>query len=99
MPCSVGIFLFVVFMLPETANCSFIMKTYEVKKSGTLDTDHDKHQEIRCGMRCNLDDDCQGYMMSSSEQDPCSLIYEDSVDVEIGSKEVFYKLEAASQGK
>ena len=80
-------------------NAGFVMSTYKVKTSGILAPAHDKHQEIRCGMRCNLDDSCQGYMMSSSEQDPCSFIYENSVDVEVGSNEAYYKLEAASQGE
>ena len=73
-------------------NGNFLMTTYEFKKSGTLDTAHDKHQEIRCGMRCNLDDGCQGYMVSSDQQDPCSLIFENSIEVEVGSNEVYYKL-------
>ena len=80
-------------------NGNFVMTTYELKKSGTLDTARDKHQEIRCGMRCNLDDGCQGYMVSSDEQDPCSLIFEHSVEVEVGSNEVFYKLKEARSGK
>ena len=80
-------------------NAGFVMSMYEVKKSGILAPTHDKHQEIRCGMRCNLDDSCQGYMVSSDQQDPCSLIYENSVDVEVGSNEAYYKLKAASQGE
>ena len=49
------------------------------------------HLVIRCGMKCNLEQYCQGFVISSAKADPCILLFENSTNLETAGNEVFHK--------
>ena len=49
------------------------------------------HLVIRCGIKCNLEQYCQGFVISPAEADPCILLFENSTNLETAGGEVFYK--------
>ena len=51
----------------------------------------ERHLVIRCGVKCNLEQFCQGFVISPPEADPCILLFENATNLETAGDEVFYK--------
>ena len=57
----------------------------------TIGIASERHLVISCGVKCNLEQFCQGFVISPAEADPCILLFENSTNLETAGNEVFYK--------
>ena len=61
---------------------------YHVETSRTAP---ESHLVLRCGMKCNLEEFCKGFLISSAEADPCILLFEHLDNSATVGNEVFCK--------
>ena len=54
---------------------SAVMHRYDMKPSGDTTS---TSLLMPCGIRCNKDEDCQGFVIQSELDDPCILLYKDT---------------------
>ena len=54
---------------------SAVMHRYDMKPSSDTTS---TSLLMPCGIRCNKDEDCQGFVIQSELDDPCILLYKDT---------------------
>ena len=59
--------------------------------AATNKTSSELHLAIRCGMKCNLEKRCQGFVISSGKTDSCSLQLEHFKNLETAGNEDFHE--------